>query len=67
MNAEGITANIHYVPLHLTTLYKKYGYKEGDFPNAERVFNSMVRLPMHPGLTKEDMDNIVKAVEKVAR
>jgi len=65
LNAEGITANIHFTPLHLTTLYKKYINKEEKFPVSEKVYGSLIRLPMYPGLTKEELDDIVKAVDKV--
>ena len=66
MNAEGIQANVHWPPLHLTTLYRQnYDYNPGDFPVAERVFESLVRLPLYPGLGDEELDDIVRAVDKI--
>lgn len=65
MNAEGIQANIHYPPLHLNRFYQQYGYKRGDFPVCERVFNALVRLPLYPHMTKEDLNDVVAAVNKV--
>jgi len=65
MNAEGINANIHYPPLHLNKFYQQYGYKKGDFPVCEKVFNTLVRLPLYPQLTQEQLDDIIKAVKKV--
>lgn len=65
MNAEGIQANIHYPPLHLNKFYQGYGYKKGDFPVCERVFNTLVRLPLSSDMTKEELDDIISAVKKV--
>lgn len=65
MHAEGIQANTHWPPLHLTSLYQRYGYRAGDFPVAERIFESWVRLPLWPGLSDTDLADIVRAVDKV--
>jgi perosamine synthetase len=65
MNAEGINANIHYPPLHMNKFYQQYGYKKGDFLVSEKVFDSLVRLPLYPHLTQEELDDIIKAVKKV--
>lgn len=67
LNAEGIGANHHYFPLNRTTLYKQFGYKEGDFPGAEKFADSIVRLPIYPQLTKQEQDNIIRAVIKVSK
>ena len=43
-----IDAKIHYpVPMHLQPAAKKYGYKKGDFPNAELIANTTISLPVH--------------------
>jgi perosamine synthetase len=45
---------------------KNIEYKEGDFPNAECADKVLFKLPMNPELTKEDLDDIIHGVEKVA-
>lgn len=67
LNAEGVNANIHYIPLHLNKLYRELGYSCGDFPVSEKISRTLVRLPMHPGLTKEELDNIIYAVRKIIK
>ena len=67
LNNEGVGCNKHYHPLHINSLYKDLGYNENDFPNATRVFRTLLRLPMYPQLTREELDRIVEAVWKVAR
>ena len=48
----GIATGIHYpIPLHLQKAYESLGYREGDFPVAERVAAEIVSLPMFPHIT----------------
>ncbi|MGV8083334.1 MAG: DegT/DnrJ/EryC1/StrS family aminotransferase [Coriobacteriia bacterium] len=64
---RGIQTGIHYaVPLHLEPAFSGFGYTKGAFPVAERAAESIVSLPMHPFLTSEDVEHVVKAVTGVA-
>lgn len=65
LNKEGIECNTHYNPLHINPLYRNLGNK--DFPNSDRVYNTLLRLPMYPQLTKEDLDSVIVSVKKVAK
>lgn len=67
LNAEGIAADMHYRPLHQHSYYRSLlqNFKDEDFPNATRVSKTLLRLPMYPGLSKEDLDDIINAVKKV--
>jgi len=50
-NNKGIQTGIHYpFPLHLTDAFRHLGYKDGDFPIAEKVQREIVSLPMYPEL-----------------
>lgn len=61
----GIEASFHYLPLHMSAMGKKMGYKAGNLPVAEEVASTLIRLPMHPRLKKSEMDFIVAALEKI--
>jgi dTDP-4-amino-4,6-dideoxygalactose transaminase len=65
MVAHGIGVGVHYPALHLFTLYRKMGYKAGDFPNAERIGRSTVTLPLYPTLSEEDVDRVCSACAQV--
>lgn len=66
LRAEGITANVHYSPLHANRYYQEVcGGRDSDFPNSVRLFNSLVRLPMYPGMSNADAEDVVTAVKKV--
>lgn len=60
---RGIATLIHYpVPPHLQEAYASLGYKAGDFPIAEELAKTSLSLPVWPGLSKEDIQNVIQAV-----
>jgi UDP-4-amino-4,6-dideoxy-N-acetyl-beta-L-altrosamine transaminase len=64
MRASGIGVNVHYIPVHLQPYYRDLGFREGDFPNAERYYRRAITLPLHPGLTHEQQDRVVAALRE---
>jgi len=57
------TGHVYYPPCHLQPFYmENFGTKIGDLPVAERVLNKVLCLPMHCGLTKENVDYIHDAL-----
>ncbi|MGE0057530.1 MAG: DegT/DnrJ/EryC1/StrS family aminotransferase [Dehalococcoidia bacterium] len=60
---RGIETGIHYKPNHLLTMY---GNAEEHFPVAERLFDEMLTLPLHPGLTEAHQDEVVEVVRSFA-
>jgi dTDP-4-amino-4,6-dideoxygalactose transaminase len=63
----GIGSGVHYPAIHLFALYRRLGWKEGDFPHAERVCRSIVSLPLFPAMTHEDVERVVGAVDSLSR
>lgn len=65
LNAEGIGAGIHYpVPLHLHGALSDLGYRQGDFPEAERAADEILSLPMYPHITEEQQRRVAEALRK---
>lgn len=58
-----IGTGYHYAPIHLFTLYRERGFKEGMFPVAEQVGRLTVTLPMFYAMTLADVDRAVAAVK----
>jgi dTDP-4-amino-4,6-dideoxygalactose transaminase len=52
--------------LHLHSHFQKLGYKEGDFPIAEKMSKEVVSLPVHPSLANEEVEKIIKAIKDIA-
>ena len=59
----GIHAVFHYVPLHASDAGRRYGRQVGDLSVTEDANERLVRLPLWPGMTDEDVERVVDAVE----
>ena len=63
INECGVGTGIHYpIPLYNQPIYKELGF-DGDCPNAELAADNVISLPVHPSLTKEDLDLVIEAVK----
>ncbi len=63
LSAAGIESGLHYpIPLHLQEAYVALGYREGDFPVAERLSRRILSLPMYPDLTDEKIEHVASAL-----
>lgn len=57
------TGNVYYPPCHMHPFYREnYGMKEGDLPVSERVLRKILCLPMHVGLSEDDVDYVSDSV-----
>ena len=65
LKEKGIGCGIHYpIPCHLQEAMKKYGYKEGDLPQTEKIAKEVLSLPMHPHLREDDTLRVVKTIRE---
>jgi len=62
LRARGIGVQVHYIPVHTQPYYRALGFREGDFPAAERYYAGAISLPMYAGLTDSDQDAVVDAL-----
>jgi dTDP-4-amino-4,6-dideoxygalactose transaminase len=67
LDARGIGTGVSYEALHLSTLGRRYGYKEGDFPVSERIARETLTLPLHAGMTASDVDRVSSTVAGIVR
>lgn len=66
MEEKGIQTSTFYpIPIHQQVPYKKLGLGNSPLPETERASKEVVSLPVHPGLTETDLEEIVKAVKEV--
>ena len=65
LTEQGIGTGVYYpLPLHLQPVFAHLGYKIGDFPIAEKLSGEVLSLPVHPGLSSEDLEKITEAVNE---
>ncbi len=67
LNEKGISAFIHFVPLHTSPMGIKLGYEPGDLNLTEKAAGCILRLPMHPGLTKDEQHYIAENLTDVLK
>ncbi|MDE7274350.1 MAG: UDP-4-amino-4,6-dideoxy-N-acetyl-beta-L-altrosamine transaminase [Lachnospiraceae bacterium] len=65
MTAENICCNVHYIPVYWHPYYERLGYKKGLCPNAEKLYEEMMSLPIYYSLTDQDIDDVIMAVRKI--
>ena len=64
-NEHGIAVGTHYPAIHLFSLYRQFGYGEGDFPVAERIGEQTLTLPLFPAMTEADVEQVCATVTAI--
>ncbi|MDH7604309.1 MAG: UDP-4-amino-4,6-dideoxy-N-acetyl-beta-L-altrosamine transaminase, partial [Melioribacter sp.] len=65
MKEKNILLQVHYIPVHLQPFYRKnFGFKEGDFPIAEKFYKREVSIPIYPSLNESDLNYISESILK---
>ena len=67
MNAAGVAASVHWLPLHMQPYYRDtYGYRPEHFPVAAQVWPTLVSLPIFPGIQPGEIAQVIDVVRRVA-
>ena len=64
LREQGIGVNLHYIPVHTQPYYQRMGFKQGDFPEAERYYAEAISLPMFQTMTDAQQDDVVVALQR---
>lgn len=65
MAAENIICNVHYIPTYYFPYYQSLGYEKGLCPTAEKLYEEMMSLPLYYGMSDQDVQDVIAAVEKI--
>ena len=65
MHAAGIGTGVHYPAMHLFAVYRRLGWKEGDFPHAEYAGRNILTLPLFPAMTRADVARVVTTLLEI--
>ena len=67
LHAAGIGTGVHYPAIHLFALYRRLGWKPGDFPHAEHIGRNILTLPLFPAMQDGDVARVIAAVQRILR
>lgn len=65
MAAENICCNVHYIPVYYHPYYEKLGYQRGLCPNAEKLYEEILSLPLYYAMSDQDVEDVIHAVQKI--
>jgi dTDP-4-amino-4,6-dideoxygalactose transaminase len=65
MKERDIGIGVHYPALHLFSLYRARGFKDGDFPVAEDIGRRTITLPLFPDMADDDVERVCVALGEV--
>ena len=65
LHAAGIGTGVHYPAIHLFGVYRRLGWKDGDFPVAERVGRNILTLPLFPAMMRADAVRVVRELTAI--
>jgi len=67
MQQAGIGIGISYEAIHLTSVFRAKGFREGQFPVSERIARETVTLPLFPGMRESDVERVCEAMRRALR
>ena len=65
--AAGIGCQVHYPAIHLFALYRRLGWKDGDYPRAEYVGRNILTIPLFPAMNRADVVRVVDTLTAILR
>lgn len=66
LSEKKIGTQVHYIPVHTQPYYRKnFGYKKGDFPNAENYYKKALSIPLYPKMTDKEVEYVIENIKKL--
>ncbi len=67
LGKRGIGTSVHFIPLHRHPFYRdNFGCESKDFPEAERLYERIISLPIYPGMSDAEIDYVIENVKDVS-
>jgi dTDP-4-amino-4,6-dideoxygalactose transaminase len=64
---KNLGVNVHYIPVYYHPYYQKLGYKKGISPNAERLYERIITIPLYPKMTDQQVKEVINRTKEVIR
>ncbi|MFX0139321.1 MAG: aminotransferase class I/II-fold pyridoxal phosphate-dependent enzyme [Candidatus Hodarchaeota archaeon] len=62
LEKEKIMSKVYFYPVHLKTIYLKYGYHKGNLPKIEDLSDRVLNIPLYPSMVQSELDCLVKSI-----
>jgi dTDP-4-amino-4,6-dideoxygalactose transaminase len=68
LRERGIGTSVHFIPIHYHPYFREaFGFRKGDYPRCEEVFEGLLSLPLYPLMSMEDVARAAEAVREIVR
>ena len=64
---RGIGVNVHYIPVYYHPYYRELGYGKGLCPEAEKLFDAMLTIPLYPAMKQAAVERVIETIRSVVR
>jgi len=64
---RGIGVNIHYLPVYYHAYYRDLGYAKGLCPQAEKLFEAMLTIPLYPAMKEAALERVIETIQAVIK
>ncbi len=65
LQRRGVACSVHFIPLHMHPYYQReYGYRMGQFPQAEKEYSACLSLPIYPDMTEAEIQHVISSVSE---
>jgi dTDP-4-amino-4,6-dideoxygalactose transaminase len=65
LHAQGIGANVHYIPIHHHPYYKQLGFAPEQFPASVNFYQNALTLPLYVGLTENEQNKVIAVLHEI--
>jgi len=68
LRSQNIWTQVHYIPVHFQPWYQEnFGYRRGEFPNAESYYEGCLSLPLFPAMTDSDVERVSVTIREILK
>ena len=64
---RGIGVNVHYIPVYFHSYYRDLGYSKGLCPEAEKLFEAMLTIPLYPAMKEAAVERVIETIQTVVK
>jgi dTDP-4-amino-4,6-dideoxygalactose transaminase len=64
ITAQGVSVNVHFIPMPMLTVFKNAGYNISDYPKSYALYSGEISLPVYPQLSNDQCQYVINAVIK---